>query len=98
MRSSALNTNLENRRVVEKLLGPAVEEIAIAPSTVKKISEGPIDQSWIKALDDLDKRLKNLNDRINGGDKILAVSDIKPLLEDLTDMVIESAKLHFCCG
>jgi hypothetical protein len=86
-RSTALNTKLENRRVVEKLLGPAVEEISISPAVVKKISEGPIDHTWIKALEELEKRSKAIENKIKGPDKMLAASDLKPLLEDLTNLV-----------
>ena len=87
-RSTALNTKLENRKVVEKLLGPAVEEISIAPAVVKRIAEGPIDPTWIKALDDLEKRSKAIERKLTGPDKVLAASDVKPLLEDLTNLVL----------
>ena len=88
-RSTALNTKLENRRVVEKLLGPAVEEVSIAPVVVKKISEGPIDLAWTRALEELERRSKVINGKMKGPDVILAVSDIKPLLDDLTNRVRE---------
>ena len=87
-RSTALNTKLENRKVVEKLLGPAVEEISIAPAVVKRIVEGPIDPTWVKALDDLEKRSKAIERKLTGPDKVLAASDVKPLLEDLTNLVL----------
>jgi len=90
-RSTALNTRLENRRVVEKLLGPAVEEISLAPAVVKTISEGPIDQNWIEALEELEKRSKVIDEKMSGSVKILAVTDIKPLLLDLTNKVWYSA-------
>jgi len=86
-RSTALNTKLENRKVVEKLLGPAVEEISIAPAVVKKISEGPIDLTWVRAIEELEKRSKVIEGKMKGPDVILAVSDVKPLLDDLIDRV-----------
>lgn len=86
-RSTALNTKLENRRVVEKLLGPAVEEISISPAVVKKISEGTIDHAWIKALEELEKRSKAIDNKLKRPEKILAASDLNPLLEDLTSLV-----------
>ena len=82
-----MNTKLENRKVVEKLLGPAVEEICLSPALVKQISEGPIDRAWIKALEELEKRSKTMELKIKGPDKIQAVSEIKPLLEGLTNLV-----------
>lgn len=86
-RSTALNTKLENRKVVEKLLGPAVEDICIAPDVVRIISEGPIDQTWVRALEELERRSKAINDRIQGPGTVHAISNLKPLLENLTSKV-----------
>ncbi len=86
-RSIGLNTKLENRRVVEKLLGPTVEEISIAPTIITRIAEGPIDHEWVEALKVLERRSKAIESRLAGPDKILAVADIKPLLDDLTSLV-----------
>ena len=89
-RSTAMNTKLQNRKVVEKLLGPAVEEISITPATVKKIVEGPIDNAWVKALDDLEKRSRTIEHKLKSPNKVLAVSDVKPLLDDLQNLVLNS--------
>ena len=86
-RSTALNTKLENRKVIERLLGPAVEDISIAPAIVTEISEGAIDHEWVEALRILEKRSRAIESRLQGQDKILAVSDVKPLLDDLTHLV-----------
>ena len=86
-RSIAMNTKLENRKIVEKLLGPAVEEICVSPVTVKRISEGPIDHAWIKALEELEKRSKTVENKMKGPNKIQAVSEVKPLLENLINLV-----------
>lgn len=88
-RSAAMNTKLENRKVVEKLLGPAVEEICVSPSIVKQISEGLIDPAWIKALEELEKRSKTIANKSKGPDEVLALSEIKPLLEGLINLAIE---------
>ena len=82
-----MNTKLENRKVVEKLLGPAVEEICVAPTIVKQISDGPIDHAWIKSLEELDKRYETIESKSKGPEQILAVSEVRPLLEDLTNLV-----------
>ncbi|KAL8924853.1 MAG: hypothetical protein Q9172_002472 [Xanthocarpia lactea] len=94
-RSTAMNTRLENRKVVETLLGPAIEEVAISPEVVSTISEGPIDSSWIKALEDLDKRSLMAQSASQGPKKILAISDAKPLLDDLTNKAIERIRDFF---
>ena len=94
-RSAALNTKLENRKTVEKLLRPVIEDICIAPAVVKTISEGLIDIDWIKALDELENRSKAIENRINRSETVRAISDVKPLLEDLTSKVLTSSKTLF---
>lgn len=86
-RSIALNTKLGNRKCVEKLLGPALEEVSISPAVVRKLSEDSIDQDWVAALNVLEKRSRAIDQRLNGPEKILAASDLKPLLKDLTNLV-----------
>ncbi|KAI9763325.1 MAG: hypothetical protein M1840_000590 [Geoglossum simile] len=88
-RSITLNTKLENRKNVENLLGPAVEEISISPAVVRKISEGSIDEAWIKALDDMEKCSKAVEMKLKDQHKMKAVRDMKPLLENLTKKAIE---------
>ncbi|KAK5018470.1 Vacuolar protein sorting-associated protein 52, partial [Cryomyces antarcticus] len=88
-RSTALNTRLENRKIVEKLLGPAVEETSISPAIVRKISEEPMDESWIKALDELEKKSKIVEGKSKQGDSVKAVEEVKPLLENLTNKAVE---------
>ena len=82
-----MNTKLENRKIVEKLLGPAVEEICVAPTIVKQISDGPIDHAWIKSLEELDRRYDSIKSKSKGPEQINAVSEVRPLLEDLTNLV-----------
>ena len=89
-RSTALNTKLENRKVVEKLLGPAVEEVAISPWAVKTISDGHMNDNWSKALAELQKRIKAVEARSKASDTSKppkAISDIKPLLDNLSAKV-----------
>lgn len=90
-RSTALNTKLENRRVVEKLLGPSVEDLSLSPAVVRTISEGPIDESWVKALSDLEKRTKLIESRQQDQQKLKALDDLKPLLENLNNRVSASS-------
>ncbi|KAF5251542.1 hypothetical protein FANTH_3152 [Fusarium anthophilum] len=58
-RSTALNRRLENRKQVEKVLGPLVEELSLSPEVISKISEGHIDETWAKMLAELDRRISN---------------------------------------
>ena len=86
-RSTALNTKLENRKKVEQLLGPAVEDISIAPDVIRIISEGPIDQKWVKALEELERCSKSTKDRMKGSDTVRAISNLQPMLDDLSNKV-----------
>ncbi|KAJ4363825.1 Vacuolar protein sorting-associated protein 52 [Ascochyta clinopodiicola] len=88
-RSIALNTKLENRKTVEKLLGPAVEDISISPAVVRKIAEGPVDEGFVRALGEIEKRSKIINARAKDQPDLGALSDIKPLLENLTNRAVE---------
>lgn len=91
-RSVALNTKLENRKVVEKILGPAVEDISISPAVVRKIAEGPVDEGFVRALSELEKRSKTIASRMTSQTELKALSDIKPLLTNLTNRAIERVR------
>lgn len=88
-RSIALNTKLENRKTVEKLLGPAVEDISISPAVVRKIAEGPVDEGFVRALGEIEKRSRIVNARAKEQPDLGALSDIKPLLDNLTSRAVE---------
>lgn len=81
-RSSLLNRRLENRKAVEKALGPLVEELSVSPETLTKLSTGPIDESWAKMLSDVDKRATAYQKNL-GSQKSKASDDVGPLLEKL---------------
>jgi len=88
-RSTALSVRLENRKTVEKALGPVVEEISIAPAVVRKISEGMIDEAWVRALGEVEKRSKALESNSKEQKNIKGVNDLKPLLEHLINKALE---------
>ncbi|KAF2034295.1 Vps52-domain-containing protein [Setomelanomma holmii] len=88
-RSIALNTKLENRKVVEKLLGPAVEDISISPAVVRKIAEGPVDEGFVRALAEVEKRSRTINAKAKEQPDMKSLGDINPLLDDLTNRAIE---------
>ena len=85
-RSTGLNVRLENRKAVEKGLGPVVDELSVSPVVVSKISEGHIDESWIKVLAEVDKRAASYNKSSKQGES-KAVDDLGPLLEKLVQKV-----------
>lgn len=90
-RSTQLNAMLENRRNVEKLLGPAVEEISISPKAVRTIVEGPIDEDWVRALNEIDARSTSIEAKASSSTGMKAIEDIRPLLIDLKNRV---SQLH----
>ncbi|KAL9095235.1 MAG: hypothetical protein Q9165_002491 [Trypethelium subeluteriae] len=88
-RSTTLNTKMENRKRVEKVLGPAVEDVVLSPVVVKKINEGPIDEAWVKALDEVERRFRIIEGKSKDDKRILAADDLRPLLENLVNKAIE---------
>ena len=86
-RSLALSIRLDNRKTVEKALGPVVEEISIAPAVIRKITEGTIDEAWIRALGEVEKRSKALDTKSKEGRKIKGIDDLRPLLGHLINKV-----------
>lgn len=89
-RSTALNVRLEHRRAVEKALAPVVEELSVSPVVVAKISEGHIDESWVKMLAEVDKRATSYRNNITGARQSNAWADLGPLLEKLVLKVIDA--------
>lgn len=89
-RSTALSVRLENRKLVENGLGPVVEEISVSPVVVRKIVDGPIDEAWVRALAEVDKRVKSLDGKAKETADIKGINDLKPLLENLVNKVIKS--------
>ncbi|KAL4891633.1 Vps52-domain-containing protein [Aspergillus ambiguus] len=88
-RSIQLNAMLENRRKVEKLLGPAVEEISISPSAVRQIAEGPIDENWVKALNEIETRTASIDAKVSSSNSAKSIEDVRPLLEDIKKKAVE---------
>jgi len=86
-RSVQLNAMLGNRRNVERLLGPAVEEISVSPAAVRMIAEGPIDENWVKALNEFETRTASIDAKIASSSSTKAIDDVRPLLEDVKKKV-----------
>ena len=86
-RSTALSVRLENRKVVENGLGPIVEEISISPAVVRKVVEGAIDEAWVRALAEVEKRSKAMDAKSKEFRNIKGISDLNPMLENLIDKV-----------
>lgn len=88
-RSVLLNAQLDNRRKVEKLLGPAVEDISLSPSTVRALADGPVDDAFAKALTEIEARSLSVTQKTKGDTQAKAAEDIKPLLEELRNRAVE---------
>jgi len=88
-RSTALNNRLQNRKAVEKLLGPEVEAFAIPPAVVRKITEGAVDDAWVKALEELEKRHKAIEAKSKDGKGVKAAQDIRPFINDVSTKAVE---------
>lgn len=88
-RSVHINTKLENRRNVEKLLGPAVEELSLSPLTVRAIAEGPVDEHFIQALREVENRSAAIQTKFSSSGPVKATEDLQPLLSDLKAKAVE---------
>lgn len=87
-RSMKINRRLENRVAVERLLGPAVEELSISPAIVKKIYEGPVNCQWALALEKVEEHFQMLENNSRNANGVKAREDIGPLLKDLVNKVL----------
>ncbi|KAF7597092.1 hypothetical protein BBP40_010566 [Aspergillus hancockii] len=88
-RSIQLNAMLANRRIVEQLLGPAVEETCISPKAVRLIVEGPIDENWVKALNEIESRAASIEARASSPGSTQSIEDVRPLLSDIKKKAVE---------
>lgn len=88
-RSTALNVRLENRKAVEKGLGPVVEEISVSPTVVSKIADGHIDESWVKVVAEIDRRAAAYKKSLASAQGSKGLQDLGPLLEKLVLKAIE---------
>ncbi|KAF2160793.1 hypothetical protein M409DRAFT_70127 [Zasmidium cellare ATCC 36951] len=91
-RSTALNNKLENRKAVEKVLGPEVEAFCIPPGVVRKITEGAVDDQWIRSLYELEKRSKSIDAKIKEGRDVKAAQDIQPFVNDISTKAVERTR------
>ena len=83
-RSTALNRRLDNRKEVERALGPLVDELSLSPEVISKISVGHIDESWAKMLSEIDKRMSIQRRKTTNSQQSKASEELGPLLEKLT--------------
>lgn len=88
-RSTTLNNKLENRKAVEKVLGPEVEAFGIPPGVVRKITEGAVDDQWIRALQELERRSRSISAKITEGKDIKAAQDVQPFIQDVSTKAVE---------
>jgi vacuolar protein sorting-associated protein 52 len=71
---------------VETHLGPVVDDIVISPAIIHRISEGEINDAWVKALVEFDSKFAPLRELEKRG--IKAVDDVKSLFELLKTRVL----------
>ncbi|KAL7785973.1 Sac2 family domain-containing protein [Trichoderma ceciliae] len=87
-RSSALSQRLENRKRIEKALGPLVEGLSVSPETISRITTGHIDELWTKTLNDMDKRASAIK-KLSGTQQGKASEELGPILEKLILKAVE---------
>ncbi|KAI1400775.1 Vps52-domain-containing protein [Hypoxylon fuscum] len=88
-RSTTLNVRLGNRKAVEKGLGPVVDELSVSPTVVSKITEGHIDEAWVKVVAEIDRRAIAYKKNTSSTQGNKGLQDLGPLLEKLVLKAIE---------
>lgn len=89
-----LNYKLESKKTMEKLLGPIIDDIILPPDDVRKLVEGDVNESWVKALYETERRMKAIEGM--DAEKIQAIQEVKPELEKLTHKVRQCpCSVHF---
>lgn len=79
-----LNRRLDNRKGVEKVLGPLVEELSLSPEIIARISGGPIDEAWMRTLSEVDRRARaHQKEAFSDSPPSKASEELGPLLEKL---------------
>ena len=71
---------------METHLGPVIDDIVISPAIIHRISEGEINDAWVKALVEFDSKFAPLHELEKRG--IKAVDDMKPQFELLKTRVL----------
>lgn len=92
-RSAALNKRLENRKNVERLLGPIIEDVIIPPHEVRQIVEGDINDAWVQTLHKTDRRMKIVKSK--DPSRLKAIQEIKPELKKLVNKAVERMRDFF---
>ena len=92
-RSTSLTTRLENRKAVEKMLAPVIDDVVVPPSDVRRLVEGDVNDAWVKALADTERRRHAVE--AMDETKIRAVREVKPEFERLIHKAIERIRDFF---
>lgn len=88
-RSTTLSTKLQHRKEVEQVLGPKLETLSVAPSTIRRIVQGPIDGSWTSALAEVEKVTATIKGDVSDDAKSDAtLQDLRSLLEDVKGVAV----------
>ncbi|BFZ59419.1 Vacuolar protein sorting-associated protein 52 [Saitoella coloradoensis] len=95
-RSLAINNQLDNRKAVETLVGPAVEGIVLSPAVIRRITDGEVDDAWLDALMELDQKTAELATR--SPQEINAFEEVATQMKKLKQRAIERIRDHlvFC--
>lgn len=80
-------------QLTEKLLGPVIEDVIIPPNDMRRLVEGEVNESWVKALYETERRMKAIE--AMDAEKIQAVREVKPEFEKITHKVWTQIRLSF---
>ncbi|KIK67980.1 hypothetical protein GYMLUDRAFT_155416 [Collybiopsis luxurians FD-317 M1] len=87
-RSKDIDNRLKSRRKIEKPLSSLISDIVVPPTLATLILDKPVDESWIPAVEDLERHLEVIKAR----SRVKAARDLGEVLEGLR--IVAAAKLR----
>lgn len=79
--SSRMSVKLKNRKAVEAKLGKSLQGMVIPPDSIRKITEGDVDEAWLQYLLGINKQMRFV--KANQNKPIKALRNVGPELEKL---------------
>uniref|UniRef100_A0A7S4PBY8 Vacuolar protein sorting-associated protein 52 homolog n=1 Tax=Paramoeba aestuarina TaxID=180227 RepID=A0A7S4PBY8_9EUKA len=81
--SSALSVQLNNRKEVADKLGDYIDHVAITPQLASGIFEGEVNESYIKYILALNKKMVYVNQMHEKNEQLASYADVDPQLKSL---------------
>ena len=92
-RSNQLNSNIEDKKILDSMLTPLINDLAIPPQIVRSVCRGNINQKWVENLQFINEKKEIYKKYENNGKKtgipVLSLHDLSKLLDLLEIKCVE---------